>query len=99
MNLKAANDIFGVTLQDTSLVREKPVLINGILPSAAYRYPFKLLTLAGVAVPNPNVQLLPPALFSNDMPPLVLGIDTLRLFHVYIAYDEEKVYLAPAKAN
>ena len=51
MNLKAANDIFGVTLQDTSLVWEKPVLINGILPSAAYRYPFKLLTLAAWPCP------------------------------------------------
>jgi hypothetical protein len=66
-----------------------------------YRYPFKTLTLDGVTVNNPDILLVP-----NDvskLPPdqrqLIIGMNVLRHFHLYIAYGEHVMYVTPATAH
>jgi hypothetical protein len=70
---------------------------------------FKSLTMEGVAVSNPRVQILPdlmgkampfnpgsmlPAEERQGLPDLIIGQSVLSNLHVYIAYRERKLYLS-----
>jgi predicted aspartyl protease len=63
-----------------------------------YDYPFKLLDFDGVTVSNPRLQVV-----SSDFLPrgidMLIGVSILRRLHLYIAYDEEKLYITPAMQN
>jgi predicted aspartyl protease len=63
-----------------------------------YDYPFKLLDFNGIAVSKPRLEVV-----SDDYLPkgidMLVGVSILRRLHLYIAYDEEKLYITPAGAN
>jgi predicted aspartyl protease len=87
---------FGIDENDPNLQR-----LPGIPHARDYYYPFKKLTLGGVTVNNPHIELL-----SYDTPrlmpgqhPLVLGLDVLRQLHLYISYGEHVMYVTPASAH
>jgi predicted aspartyl protease len=63
-----------------------------------YDYPFKLLDFNGVAVSNPRLQIVSDAYLPKGMDMLV-GVSILRRLHLYVAYDEEKLYITPVGAN
>ncbi|MBV8977954.1 MAG: aspartyl protease family protein [Alphaproteobacteria bacterium] len=71
---------------------------NGNVEAKRYRYPFKTLSFEGLTIYNPNIEI---ADTGNDSrhDPLVLGIGVLRQLHLFIAYDEDRVYLTPAEAH
>jgi predicted aspartyl protease len=63
-----------------------------------YEYPFKQLDFDGVTVTKPHIQVVS----DNFLPgrtDMIIGITILRRLHLYIAYDEEKLYVTPAGAN
>lgn len=68
-----------------------------------YRYPFKTLTFGGITVNNPDILLYPRTVSArqngrNDHD-IILGINVLRKFHLYIANGEKKLYITPASQN
>lgn len=78
-----------------------------------YKYPFKLLTIGGIAVQNPDLLIAtdklgdvrqPEEIDRNGedalhAPPLILGMNVLRKLHLYIAYKEEMLYATGADAH
>ncbi|HEX4859940.1 MAG TPA: retropepsin-like aspartic protease [Rhizomicrobium sp.] len=85
--------------------------------TAIYTHRFRSLSLEGIAVSNPLIELLPDLVsnkmrhatdtVSNDtrirnpgedagLPDMILGMDVLHRFHLYIAYKEKKLYITPA---
>jgi hypothetical protein len=69
--------------------------------SALYKYPFKVLSLEGIAIANPDI-LLGPKMYAgepNDKPYMRIGMDLLRQFHIYIANGDKKIYMTPVDAR
>lgn len=66
-----------------------------------YTYPFKSLSFGGITVNHPDVTLVPTKLsgMGYGNPVVVLGINVLRQFHLYIANGEQKLYVTSASAH
>jgi predicted aspartyl protease len=69
----------------------------------AYHYTFKTLTFGGISVSNPQIALVPRAVSQIQNGPsdhdIILGINVMRRLHIYVAEDEEKLYITPATAH
>ena len=67
------------------------------------RYPFKMLTLQGVSVNNPDIILVPDdkskIMGGYQQPKLILSMGILRQLHLYIAYKEHNIYVTAATAH
>jgi len=80
--------------------------------SVRYRYPFRQLTIEGVTVNNPVIEINPdtkecrPVLryqmggwnYCYGASELKLGIQEMRRLHQYFAFKEKKLYVTPASA-
>jgi predicted aspartyl protease len=97
MSLDTVKSIFGIDMKNPALKPLGDIGINNMSPTAAYRYPFGTLTFEGVQVGSPNITIFKDTGFGKDAPDLVLGIETLRQLHLYIAYGEGNIYLTPAE--
>lgn len=88
------------TLETFGLTKDSPILepVPGSGKDQVYRYPFKVLTVGGLTVNNPNILLIPMGLshFGHE---ILLGIPILRQLHLYIAYKERMLYITPASAQ
>ncbi len=66
----------------------------------SYTYPFKTLTMGGVTVANPKIELTEGRNFLGDNDAsILLGMDVLSKLHLYIAYREQKLYITDAQAQ
>jgi predicted aspartyl protease len=65
----------------------------------AYTYPFHWLDFGGVSVANPHIAITTDNFTKGLGSDLILGVGVLRQLHLYIAYDEEKLYITAAEAN
>lgn len=101
MSLETARDLFGIDAKDPAMKVVGSAAINGVARTQIYRYPFSTLTLEGVTVNNPEIDLVSRASFFRNYsgPQLVLGVGILRQLHVYIAYKEQVLYATPAEAQ
>lgn len=88
--------------------------LNGAKGATTYRHVFRSLSFDGVAITNPSITLIPDMLDDalsstptgskikvkddSDKPDMLLGMDILRHFHIYIAYKDRFVYLTPIEA-
>lgn len=101
MSLRDANGMFDLTAASPGVEVEKPV--SGTLWHKrvnAYGYTFKTLSMAGMTVSSPRLELLEGRNFlGNDFATLVLGNDVLSRLHLYIAYRQRKLYFTEAKAH
>jgi predicted aspartyl protease len=71
-----------------------------------YSHKFKALNFEGVTVANPKITIMVDRMGSKiprydnvripKLPDLVIGMNILKLLHLYIAYGEEKLYISPA---
>jgi hypothetical protein len=68
---------------------------------AVYAYPFKALIFGGITVNNPEISLASNSVsrMSTMMPPLLVGINVMRQFHLYVANGENKLYITAASAH
>lgn len=107
LNLRIAQDRFGVDLNAPD-VRPLGQLGN-IASAKTYRKQFAAMSFDGVTVTNPIIDLIPdrqsgafgdqrstgslikPA--DTGLPDLIIGMSVLSKLHMYIAYDEHKVYI------
>jgi predicted aspartyl protease len=66
----------------------------------AYSYPFKTLVMGGVTVSNPQIRISESRNFLlGNYASMLLGMDVLQKLHLYIAYDEGKLYMTSADAR
>jgi predicted aspartyl protease len=114
-NLEVAKSAFSLTpgSADTPLRGS----IEGSPGSTTYTHRFGALSLEGISVTNPAIELLPDLMRNRRMDPkdsleggtrladpsravglgdMILGMDILHHFHLYIAYKEKKLYITPA---
>ena len=99
MSFDTVKSIFGIDMKNPALKPLGDIGINNMSPTAAYRYPFGSLTFEGVQVGSPNITIFKDTGFGKNAPDLVLGIETLRQLHLYIAYGEGNIYLTPAEQH
>jgi predicted aspartyl protease len=99
MNMDALKSVFGIDETNPALKSLGKQSINGTAQVEMYRYPFQTLTLQDVEVRHPGIDLLPASAFGKHMPQLILGMETLRQLHLYIAYKEQMLYLTPAETQ
>ncbi len=97
LSLEKAEDMFNLTEASPGMKRLAPPGVQ----KSAYRYPFKLLDLDGVAVNNPDIILVPDDVSHlGDMgPQMILGMNVLRQLHLYVAYRENNLYVTAAGAH
>ena len=64
-----------------------------------YSYPFKMLDFDGVAVTNPKIAVVADDFLKGLNVDLIIGIGIMSKLRLYVAYEEEKLYITPANAN
>jgi predicted aspartyl protease len=110
LNLDTARRVFRVDVNAPDV--EKIGELKGGYSADVYRRRFKTLTVNGVILNNPTIDMLPnmmggvnpgmPRIGSlireerTSLPDLILGMSTLSQMHVYIAYRERKLYITAA---
>ena len=102
----AAKTLFGI--QPGSADTPATGNLNDQKGLTMWTHHFKSLSLAGIAVTNPQVDIIPDNRkvsltgsslswqVSNINEPMLLGMNVLRHLHLYIAYKEKKLYITPA---
>lgn len=110
LRLDEADAVLGRPVKSSELVHTGTGASNGY---DFYKYPFKQLTIGGIAVQNPDLVIATDKLGdvrqSEEIdrngegalhaPPLILGMNVLRKLHLYIAYKEEMLYATGADAR
>jgi predicted aspartyl protease len=110
LSLPIARSLFDVDEKSANVTQVRNTDANPI-----YRTNFKSLSLQGISVPNPTVDLIPDAMYVRanqevpdrerylpglpHVPDLILGMDVIHQLHVYIAYQEHMLYLTAADAH
>ena len=110
LSLPVARSTFDVDEKSANVSR-----IRGADANPVYRANFKNLSLQGISVPNPTVDLIPDAVYVRanqdvpdrerylpglpHIPDLILGLDVIHQLHVYIAYQEHMLYVTAADAH
>lgn len=112
LNLRIAEDRFGVDVNAPDVIPLGQ--LGGVASAKTYRKQFATMAFEGVTVTNPVVDLIPdrqsgafgdqrttgsltrPA--DRGLPDLIIGMDVLRKLHMYVAYDERKVYITAGAA-
>jgi predicted aspartyl protease len=96
ISLKAASHILDIDENTNGVSSLGSVVINNEVRAQRYRFPFKSLTFEGIAINNPRIEIADTGSDSRK-DPLLLGIGVLRQLHLFIAYDENKLYLTGAE--
>jgi predicted aspartyl protease len=99
MGMSLVKSLFGIGEHDPALKLLGDSAINGLAKTTVYSYPFKTLTFAGVKITDPDITILKDTGLGDSSPDLLLGIETLRQLHLYIAYKEGALYLTPAEVR
>ncbi len=111
LNLDVARRTFKVdpNARDVEKIGE----LNGGFTANIYRKRFKTLSIEGVTISNPSIDLLPDLMSGPasaptatgslirdsdlNLPDVILGMSSLSSLHVYVAYKERKLYISAAK--
>jgi predicted aspartyl protease len=98
LSLQTAEHKFDFGEDDAQL---KPAAPDSGEKAHVYTYPFKVLTLEGVTVKNPDIVLVSDqdSKIGRSGPRLILGMGILRQLHLYISYGEEKLYVTAASVK
>ncbi len=60
-----------------------------------YSFPFKSLTLGGITISNPDIDIVDVGGTVDEDEDMLLGMNVLSRFHMYVAYNQKKLYLTP----
>ena len=100
-NVKA---ILDTGAPDTDMSLEKAAWefdLDKKLLAKSRHYPFNTLSLGGINVANPAIELVPDresvlmGQYTDDIN-MILGMGILRRLHLYISYKEKMIYVTPA---
>lgn len=98
LSFDTAKDIFNIDPKSADL---KPAAGWENFPHAV-RYPFKSMTIEPLSVTNPDVILVPDdesKMSAVGRIHALLGMTVIRSLHLYIAYQEQMLYVTPASAH
>jgi predicted aspartyl protease len=98
MILNRFEDLFRKKSDDPGLVPFQDAVING-RRTKIYRYTFQTMTFEGIQVQRPNIDMVSSDGLGGEGPDIILGIETLRQLHMYIAYKDKMVYFTAAEAR
>lgn len=86
---------------DFDLKPESPGMVKLKRPEGSFGYTFKSLGFGGVQVNNAKVRLDPYAVhqMGKSSPKMLIGADVLSRLHLFIAYQERKLYVTDATAH
>lgn len=99
MSMRMAKKLFGIDATATGMKSLGSISINRLAAKPVYRYAFSGLSFEGVTVQNPDIDIISDEIYGKDDPPMIIGINVLRQLHVYIAYQEQALYVTPAEAR
>ena len=93
ISLKAVRSLLRDRLRQQDLKPGRFETINGVV-MAVYDYPFGVLHIAGLEIPNPQIEVVDQ---QRGAPAsgLILGMNVLRQLKLGLAYGKSTVYLAP----
>ena len=74
-------------------------ILTGRCVARSNQMPIGTLDFGGVAVTNPRIAISSDNFTKGLGNDLILGVGILRQLHLYIAYEEEKLYITPALAH
>lgn len=100
LSMQSAKRMFGLGADSPNVVAAPPLAGASGSQINAYDYPFKTLTMGGLTVSHPRIELTDGRNFlGNDFASILLGMDVLSRLHLYIAYREQKLYITDAQAH
>jgi predicted aspartyl protease len=73
--------------------------LNSAAPTEYFRYPFATLTFDGIAVQNPDIEVVRDDGLKEAVGTVVLGASVLRQLHMFVSYSEQKLYLTGAEVT
>jgi predicted aspartyl protease len=113
LTLPIAETVFGLKLGGADTPRSGA--LSGLPNATTYRHIFPTLSMGGLTIANPQVEIVPDLLHQviadATLPPtgsrlgkgrgsgdakMLIGMNILSQFHLYIAYREEKLYVTAA---
>lgn len=112
VNLSDAQRMFRIDVNAPDV--ERVGALKGGFSSAIYRHRFKTLAFEGVTVQNPELLLFPDLLSggvraapqtgshiseNRGLPVVTLGMSILRQLHLYVAFNERKLYITAAEPS
>jgi predicted aspartyl protease len=97
LSLETARQLFGSALNQSQL---HPAT-TADAEAGLYTYPFRTISIGGVAVANPDIVLVPDSISRRPprTPRLILGMGVLRRLHLYVSYSQNRLTLTPAGAH
>lgn len=98
LSLRAASHFLDIDESTLGMTSRGKMDINEIVHAKRYHYPFKSLTFEGISIANPDIEIDDTG-SDSKREPLILGIGVLRQLHLFVAYDENKLYLTSAEAH
>jgi len=103
LSTQDANSLFRRNLNSAQVEAANPVsgpAWGKGISVKTYATTFKTLTIGGVTIPGPRMELVEGRNFlGHDFATLVLGTDVLSRFHLYVAYRQQKLYVSDAEAH
>src|SRR6185437_4354822 len=72
MSLDTLKTVLGIDEKNPVLKQKAAISINGTARAAIYRYPFDKLSLEGVTVQNPDIDIVPAETYGKDTPQLII---------------------------
>lgn len=91
LNLSDAEQMFKIDINAPDV--ERVGGLNGDVSAVTYRHRFQTLGFGAVTIRNPELLLFREA---KGFSPLILGMSILSRFHVYVAFNEHRLYITPA---
>ena len=95
---KTSKSIFGIDEKNAAIKSLGSKNVNNLADVSAWSYPFQSLNFEGIAISHPNIVIMDAGATDTDEAEIVVGIGELRHFHLFIAYDENALYLTPAES-
>jgi predicted aspartyl protease len=100
LSMQSAKSLFDLSEDSPGLEAAKQITDAAGSQLKAYTYPFKTLTMGGVTVTNPRIELTEGSNFlGHNSASVLLGMDVLSKLHLYFAYREQKLYITDAQVR
>jgi len=97
LSLEAAENLFGLA-GNSRAIQPWAEPAGG---DRVYHYSFRKLSFGDETVADPDIALIPDSISrrSSATPKLILGMNVLRHYHLYVAYREHNLYVTAASAR
>jgi len=99
MDIASAAYLLGVDEDDPQFKSKGNIMINGKAGTQGYKVKFPPLAFEGIAVTNPDIEVVDDTRTGTRGKWMILGMNVLRHLHMYIAYQKRILFLTGAEAH